>query len=240
MALMSEAALSKIGPNTARAWMDTTITEAINILDAERVHIVKGEVGWRFRPPRSEFFGPLGRRLSEVSERNLQQIFGYLPELKDSVEKHDDGIVELVTSCKALETAILDSREFNETVERMKNKAEKELGQPWQSFFGAYSDPQDHLLLLAGHIINRTRFKLPIIGPEHLAEHYTIAPLWNKYREELVQVRMVGSVQVHVQSVAKSCAALENEVELLRSSFMQLRTALGEKHDLPFAAPLSH
>jgi hypothetical protein len=89
--------------------------------------------------------------------------------------------------------------------------------------FGAYPTPL-HLNVLAEDIVN---------GAGILPNYFTTAPLWNKYRNDLLQIREAPGIHSHWENCCKAGANLQITVDQLVNRLKLIRQDLSLEYDLP-------
>jgi hypothetical protein len=70
-------------------------------------------------------------------------------------------------------------------------------------------------------------------GTGLLPNYYATAPLWNRYREELLRLRERPEVRSHWEETRKTGADLTETVDQLVRSLRSIRQGLSLEYDLP-------
>lgn len=219
-----------VGPNTARAWLNTFFLEVGPILDIEIAAAARHRLDWRPTPPGFESYMRLDQSLSRVAQENLAQARSLVPELNSLVTRHDDGVRDLVAACQCVEHKLLLNQEFLARFNQVRSMAISEGPGLWDSSFGAYRTPEQQQELLLQHIIN-DRSELP--------SQYQVAPVWNTHRQALLAIRNEEAIAPLFERVSDAREELGQAASSLRDYLRELRMSLALKHDLPFAEPVT-
>jgi hypothetical protein len=218
----------KIGREIVRSWFDTVINPLLQGLGSERKLLAKQNWTWRFEQQRLLSISHIKSSIAFQALDNLDQFLNFGPpaaqECKPLMDRHD-GLVEYLTdACGALQGALRESAELTATYEKAKLDADLvQPGRDFSSLFGAYPPPL-HLDVLAEDIVNGTGL---------LPNYYTTAPLWNKYRDELLQTREAPGIRPHWETCRKGGAELEVTADRLIHLVKSIRQDLSVEHDLP-------
>ena len=91
---------------------------------------------------------------------NLDQFLLFHPEVVRYIEAHDTGVQKLLECCRAYQDALVQSPALRNLYERMARECPETLGGQIPDYFGAYSEKEDFLAVLAENIVNNFE-KLP-------------------------------------------------------------------------------
>jgi hypothetical protein len=181
---------------------------------------------WRFRPADLEQIHPVRVHLETDARDNLDQVLVFFPDLRTSIDEHDEAVSRLLENCKTLQRAILASQVLREKYEALTSpEALGRLGVTLNDLFGAYP-PADHLALLAQYIVNNSGV---------LPDYYAPARLWNQQHAALLAIGDHSSIRPYRDALDQAGAAALRTVERLKAILKQRRQELSLEHDVPYA-----
>jgi hypothetical protein len=219
----------KIGRNIVQSWFNSVINPLLHGLASEQKLLAKQNWTWRFEQEGLLSIAHVESSIAFEALDTLEQFLNLGPEgVKDCrsrIDRHNEQVDRLTGLCRALHSAIRDSPELAAVYQSARQDVSllRQPGQDFNSLFGAYPLPR-HLDVLAEDIVNATGL---------LPNYYTTAPLWNKYRDELLEIRQAPGIRLHWESCRKTGAKLEIVVDQLISSLKLIRQDLSLEHDLP-------
>lgn len=169
-----------IGPNIVRAWCDTVINPLLEWLEHEQQLLAAENWTWRVRPGALEAIRQAHAYVDYDARPNLEQFEQLHPQIQRAMDSHDRNVVALTEKCRHVHQALRASEELETLFRRVTSpESLRNIGRDLRDLFGAYAE-SDHLDLLAEYIVNSTG---------ELPSHYTTAPLWNRYRGDLLAIR---------------------------------------------------
>jgi hypothetical protein len=218
----------KIGPNIVRSWFDTVINPLLQGLGSERGLLSRRNWTWRFEQECLISIAHVESFIAFEALDNLDQFLNLGPtaaqECRPLIGQHNELVEHLTAACGALHRALTASAKLAALYENAKLDTELlQPGRDFNSLFGAYPTPL-HLNVLAEDIVN---------GAGILPNYFTTAPLWNKYRNDLLQIREAPGIHSHWENCCKAGANLQITVDQLVNRLKLIRQDLSLEYDLP-------
>lgn len=219
----------KIGRNIVGSRFDTVINPSLHGLSAERKLLSKRNWTWRFEQQGLLSIAHVESSIAFEALDNLDQFLNLGPsgakESRPKIDLHDESADRLTKGCRTFHNAVKDSPELATIYESAKRDEAlfRQPGQGFDSLFGAYP-PARHLDVLAEDIVN---------GAGLLPNYYTTAPLWNKYRDEFLNIREASGIRSHWEDCNQTGANLEQTVDQLITLLKLVRQDLSLEYDLP-------
>jgi hypothetical protein len=219
-----------VGPNIVRAWFDTVINPLLDGLQTERDLLAAEAWTWRYRPPRLLSAVPVREHLVREARDNLEQFLAFQPQCRPLVQRHDQHAEGLLRQCQALHKALTSHPAmhilYRQAVAELSLASSSELA----SVFGTDS-PEEHLDVLAEYIVNSVE-ELP-------PSFYNTAPLWNRHRDEFLQLREARDLRPHWVATRTEGHALAQAAEELDRALRGVRDNLSLEYDVPFVYQIS-
>jgi hypothetical protein len=219
-----------VGPNIVRAWFDTVINPLLYGLDTERALLAAENWTWRCRPPRLLSLVPIREHLVREAWDNLEQFLAFQPQCQPPIQRHDQHAEGLLRQCQALHKALTNHPAmhilYRQAVAELSLASSSELA----SVFGTDS-PEEHLDVLAEYIVNSVE-ELP-------PSFYNTAPLWNRHRDEFLQLREARELRPRWEAVRAQGGKLARAAEEVDEALRQARDGLSLTHDVPFVCHIS-
>jgi hypothetical protein len=218
----------KLSPRIVRALFDTVINPLLRALPEEYKLLEQRNWSWRFRPGSLEFIRAIPAYVDDLTRDNLELFKELYPAAQKYFTAHDKGVEHLVTACRNCHGAVKASGMLREIYERVTSPYSLvELGiAEISGIFGAY--PQDnHLDVLAEQVVNSTG---------SLPAYYPISRLWNKYRDEFINVLRDPAVQSTYKVVLLAGKELQKTNLPLLTYLKQQRLQLSLKYGEPYAS----
>jgi hypothetical protein len=183
---------------------------------------------WRFRPESLELIRVIRLYVDDLTRDNLE-LFGELyPAGQKYFDTHDKGVGQLVAACSECHAAVKSSRTFIEIyklVIRPESLLDMDINTV-STIFGAYPE-ENHLDVLAEQVVNNTG---------SLPAYYPISRLWNRYREEFLNVLAEPGVRGSYDKVLKAGEEIRFNTPPLLTYLKQERLELSLKYGEPYAA----
>lgn len=215
-----------VGPNIVRAWFDTVINPLLRGLGSEKNLLEKENWTWRFEQWGLMSLVPVRSFIAFEALDNLDQFLnlaadkGFLP----SMDKHDEQVGSLGEACRQFHEVLVGSKGLRDLYDRIsEDRAIVQAGRDFNSLFGAYR-PEHHLDVLAEDIVN---------GAGALPEYYATAPLWNRYKEDLLALRETPHIRSYSEASRRAGQKLAKTVIELAESLRRIRQELSLRHDVP-------
>jgi hypothetical protein len=218
----------KLSPRIVRALFDTVINPLLRALPQEYELLSQRNWTWRFRAESLELIRAIPLYVDDLTRDNLE-LFGELyPAGQKYFDTHDKGVGQLVMGCSECHAEVKASRTFIEIYERVINPAALiDIGiENVSTVFGAYP-VENHLDVLAEQVVNNTG---------SLPAYYPISRLWNRYREEFLNVLAEPAVRVSYDKVLKAGQEIRVNTLPLLTYLKQRRLELSLKYGEPYAA----
>src|ERR1700730_18319136 len=116
---MPQVQQGQVSPSIIRAWFDTVLNPLLYGLRAEAGVLKRGDLTWRFELGRPVSLVPVRSLLMDAFQDNLDQFLSLHPECGGPMQDHDTALELLVESCRALESALMNSKEMQELFQRL-------------------------------------------------------------------------------------------------------------------------
>ncbi len=220
----------QVGPQIVRAWFDTVLNPLIRALEAEQEWLAKMNPTWRFQPSGLEALRHIRAHLDPWAWDNAEQFFEFYPEVKKAALEHDESVNLLTDSCRRLQQVIVESSDLREVYHRTTSADSlATLNTTLQNLFGSYPE-EDHLALLAQHVVNNTG---------ELFGYYTTSTLWNKYKDEFLAILHRPSIRGQHEETFEQIRDLQARTEKLARLLREKRLELSLEHDVPYVTPVT-
>jgi hypothetical protein len=221
----------RLGPRIVRAWFDTVVNPLLQSLELEVTLIEKRNWTWTFRPAGFELIRPVKRYIDYQTWANLDQMIELMPNIATAIKTHDESVAALLHAATSLGEALLLSPEFNRLCQSLLSSAElQRIGVSDRSeLFGAYP-PEEHLQLLAQHVINNS-------GEQ--PSYYATSKLWNKHREKLLGSLKLDGICQPYNDLLESATMMKSGSEFLAHLLQTLRLDLSMSFDVPYVPSLA-
>jgi hypothetical protein len=218
----------RYGPNIVRAWFDTVFHYALRALDNERDFLTKHDWTFQFNNRSLEHLGPFVEHVP--APENLDQFVSFFPEATLLIDLHDARERQLEQDCNSYYQAILDSPGMERVFQSVALEAPETLNREFRSHFGAYSSEMDFKGILAELLVNN------VVA---LPNYYSTAQLWNRYRENFLEILSDPNLAVLAERTERSGEAMLKAVDDLASFLKQTRSELSLEFDVPPVAELN-
>lgn len=225
----------KAGRDIVRAWFDTVINPSLAGLRIEREYLEKRNWTWRFQSGRLESIRPIQSLTGFMSVDNLELFSEFYPEIKSTMDEHDDKVNDLLIACENLHRILADSPLLLDLYRKLTSPeclAELEPSYPFrnpvtiQDLFGSMP-ARNHLEFLAEYILNNTG---------ELPGYYTPSRLWNKYRAEFMEILNKPVIRDYNQKVIEAGESLLKTNHDLIDLLKKTRFELALEHDVPYVS----
>lgn len=214
----------QIGPRIIRAWFDTVINPLLRSLEWERELLGKANWTWRFLPRDLESLRFVSSFIDSDHKDNLDQILDCYPGLRALVEEHDKNVLRLRHRCQQLQEEVQSSDGLRDVYQKVTSaQSLATLNASLNDLFGAYP-PEEHLALLAQYIVNNTG---------ELPTHYSPSRIWNRYRDQFIEVLETSDLRRAKEAVIKAGQSLLRSVERLIRTLRERRLELSSEYDVP-------
>jgi hypothetical protein len=219
----SEHRNANVGPQIVRAWFDTVINPLLSWLGREQELLAAKNWTWRFKPAGLEAVRHLSAYVD--ARPNWEQFEQLHPQVGRIAEIHDRKVDALAQECGRFHRALVANAAYLELFSRITSpESLRELGQDRQDVFGAYPE-SDWPALIAEYVINGTR---------ELPSYYTTARLWNRHREQLLELLDRQPLRGHREAVTKTGEELRRTTGELSLVLQSIRLELSLTHDVPY------
>jgi hypothetical protein len=217
-----------IGVRVAEAWLLTVINPLLAGLDVEAQYLERTDPTWRFQTQRLEVVGNYQIRIDLAYLPNFEHFLNLNPRFIDMHTEYLEKRESLRTVCMELQQALEKSDDLKELYRRLTapNLLES-LGTSLSGLFGAYP-PERHISYLAELVVNST---------QTLPTYYTVHPLWNAHRDELLTLRSLPGTRDLALTQTEQIATMRNLNSRLSVELKRIRNVLVEAYDIP-PAPL--
>jgi nucleoside phosphorylase len=225
-----QEAIPGVGPQTARSWVWNAINPLLRALEFEQELLERKYWRWQYRPGHSEpgrleFIRQLRHVIHHAHVPIFEQFIKYCPNIRESIEIHDQEAGHLFTSCMNLQQALLNSPELKETFKRVtSDEALSALGKNLGDIFPGGAD-SERLGWIAQEIIN---------GTDKLPSNINHSPLWNKYQNEFLALR--DAPEIRREFSLTNCAG-EKLLQTVRR-LTTLLSAVSDQLTLPYDVPV--
>lgn len=223
--LSSKGKSGQVGPRIVRAWFDTVINPLLEWLDREQQLLTEKNWTWRFRPGTLEAIREVRTYVERDAWPNLEQFELLHPEVTRAGDAHDKQVLALRKNCQRLHGALRASNDFQSVFRRgTSTESLRDLGKELRDLFGAYPE-SDYLDLVAEYVVNSTKA---------LPSYYTIAPLWNRHRDEFLQILERPTILSYWRAASEAGDAAFHDSQRLRQLLKEARLKLSLEHDVPY------
>ncbi len=210
---VSSVATPPFGPNIVRAWFETAINPLLSGLESEAALLRNGNFSWRWHTGRMLAIMPVRSRLFSYGRAaNFDQFLRFHEESASVCEKHDRQVKELAESSQDLFDSLLTDQDFRALVSDSVQALLEDEPSPMMTEW------------IAEHVVN---------GSGELGAHYVIAPLWNKFRDQLLAVRLAPRHNFLSEKQEEIGRNLLQTVTDLMSCLTDARQSLSLKFDIP-------
>lgn len=216
------AQANTMGPNVVRAWFDTVLNPLIRGLRTEASALAEGDLTWRYQVRRLVSIVPVREHLIADAWENLDQMLSIHPGCKPALDQHDEQVQILLDAAVRLESALLKSPVFRQSLREVLNTLGGDPGQ----YFGA-CPAEEYASLLAEYTINQIR---------RLPGYYSTAPLWNSHGERFLSMRERDEVKIQSQAAEAAAGDLLRSIHDLLVCLTDLRNRLSLDLDVPIAS----
>ena len=197
----------------------------LNALEIERDLLERRDWTWHFRPAGLRSFAPVREYILAEAWDNLDQFLHFHPSVVPLVQQHDRGVKDLEGCCLACHGALVSSQALRDAYREIAAESPLVLGGSIENQFGAYSQVEDFLAILAEYIINNTG---------ELPSYHVTSKLWNRYRDRLTSLRELPDIEPYCHATLDAGAELERSVNVLFTSLTDIRSDLSITYDVPF------
>jgi len=218
----------KLSPRIVRALFDTVINPILRALPEEYNLLELHNWTWRFRADSLELIRIIPAYVDDLTRDNLDLFKELYPAAQKYFEAHDESVERLVAACRECHAVVKGSRTLREIYGRVtRPDSLVELGiADISGIFGAYPQ-ENHLDVLAEQVVNNTG---------DLPAYYPISRLWNKYRDEFVNILAEPSVRPTYDIVLKAGQNIQENTLHLLTYLKEERLQLSLKYGEPYAA----
>jgi hypothetical protein len=218
----------KLSPRIVRALFDTVINPLLRALPEEYELLELHNWTWRFRADSLEMIRMIPAYVDDLTRDNLDLFKELYPAAQKLFQAHDNSVERLVAACRECHAAVKGSRTLREIYGRVtRPDSLVELGiADISGIFGAYPQ-ENHLDVLAEQVVNNTG---------GLPAYYPISRLWNKYRDEFVNILAEPKVRPTYDIVLKAGQNIQENTLPLLTYLKEQRLQLSLKYGEPYAA----
>jgi hypothetical protein len=218
------------GPNIVRAWFDTVFHYVLSGLEMEKRFLVSRNWTFRHYSRTLEYIAPVWKHVPAEALENLEQFISFFPEADTFIKRHDESVQRLQNRCLAYADAIIENAHFLAVFRRVEEESPQVLNRQFKEHFGAYSSKEDFMRILAEYLVNNI---------DSLADIYSTAALWNRYREDLVSAVATTELMPLREAIEEAGRDLVEAADELVASMKKIRNELSLAFDVPFVAELS-
>jgi hypothetical protein len=218
----------KLSPRIVRALFDTVINPLLRALPQEYELLSQRNWTWRFRADALELIRAIPLYVDDLTRDNLELFVELYPAGQKYFDIHDKGVGQLVVACTECHAAVKASRTFIEIYKRViRPESLVDIGiENASTIFGAYPE-ENRLDVFAEQIVNNTG---------SLPAYYPISRLWNRYREEFLNVLGAPEVRGTYHNVVQAGQEIRENTLPLLTYLKQQRLELSLKYGEPYAA----
>lgn len=218
------------GPNIVRAWFDTVFHYVLSGLEMEKRFLVRRNWTFRHYSRTLEYVAAVGKHVPAGALENFEQFISFFPEEDTLVRRHDESVQRLQDRCLAYADAIAQNAHFLTTFRRVEAESPQVLNRQFKEHFGAYSSEEDFKRILAEYLVNNF---------DSLADIYSTAALWNRYRGDLLSAVATTELMPLREATDQAGRNVVEATDELIASLKKIRNELSLEFDVPFVAELS-
>jgi hypothetical protein len=208
----------KRGTERRKAWIYSVINPILEGLRIEATFLAKGN--WTFRRYNQdlEFIRPVPILVGYKERPNFEDFMGSNPKAKKEIDHRDAQREELRDACRAAFDSLAANPDFQRKVSESFQAVEAETPGETSRFMYPAVKPHE---VVAEAVVNKGG----------VPDHATFYPFWSRFRDELMQFR-AGAQFVNADQAGYK---LKTSNETLSLELSQLRRALAEEYDIPWA-----
>ena len=222
----SKRKTARVGERIVRAWFDTVINPLLQKLNWEQSRLQAKNWTWRFQFKHLESIQPIRALLPYELQDNLDQFLNFYPVIRESIGFHDDQRMKLLVACQNLQHHLQESEDLRRLYEGFTSENSlQELGTRLEDIFGAYKKREEHISVLAEHIVNNTG---------ELPSYYTTASFWNKHRQDFLSLLDTGPINTHNRLAVRAGEQLLKLSNRLTQLLRKTRERLSIEYDMPY------
>lgn len=198
--------------------MYTVINPVLEGLRIEAAFLAKENWTFRRYSQDLEFVRPVAAMVGYKDRPNFEDFTSSNPEAKSEIDRRDARREELRDACRNAFDKLADNLDFRHKVSKSTEAADRELP--------GLSDRFTHPAVELYEVVAET-----VVNKGGVPDHATFYPFWSRFKNEFLQFRK-GIKFDHVDHAGRE---LVKSNDVLSAELSQVRSALAEKYDIPWA-----
>lgn len=216
----------EVGNLIVHSWFVDVINPLLRRLEREQELLQQKKWTWEAPPGHLKYLRPIKDYVISFAD-TLDQFLGYYPAIKENVDSHDQGRLDLFVACKNLQHLI----EKEEPLWKIYLQAKTDdsmtrQGEALNKVFNIDSE-REHLEGITQCIVNQSG-EMPI--------HFVYYAVWNKYRDDLLTLLKIPSINLQNQLVEHTGENLLKTTQRLIELLKDTRSQLSLEHREPINA----
>jgi hypothetical protein len=213
----------KVGPNIVAAWFRQVVNPLLWSLRAEVDLLQRHKWTWRQFRCELEHIKPIWVLVASYQD-SLVEFLRLHPNFAVLVEQYHEERVKLIKACDSLQQLLEPNKKLSSLYEQAKADCSiSHTGEPINQILLNGSDVE-HKKFLAQYIVNRA---------DEIFTGEVYKDVWNKYRNELLELLKTPEIIREHQQVVESGIALLRCVDELINSLIEIRRTLHLQYDVP-------
>jgi hypothetical protein len=210
----------KRGRERRKAWIYSAINPLLDGLRIEGVFLAKGN--WTFRRYNRDldFIRPIEILVGHRSSPNLEDFLASNPSVKEKAARREAQRQELRAACAAAYDHLVANPDFQQKVDDCFRVFQVDR-------------PGEGSRLLHPGVKQHEVMAEPVVNSGGVPDHAGIYPFWSTFRDDLMRFR----VGANFEEADQAGRNLERGNDDLSLELRQVRSALGEEYDIPWASP---
>lgn len=206
------------GRERRKAWIYSVINPILEGLSIEAAFLAKGN--WTFRRYNRdlEFIRPVPMLVGYKDRPNLEDFTGSNPRAKKEIKRRDAKREKLGDACRVAFDSLAGNPDFERKVTECFQAVEAETPGATNRFV--------HSAVMAHEVVAEA-----VVNNGGVPDHAGFYPFWSRFRDEFLRFR----VGIKFENADQAGSDLRKNNDALFSELSQLRTALAEEYDIPWA-----
>jgi len=208
----------KRGRERRKAWIYSVINPILEGLRIEAAFLAKGNWTFRRHSRDLEFIRPIPILVGYKDRPNFEDFMGSNPKAKEEIGRRDAQREALRDACRAAFNSLADNPDFQRKVTECLQAVEAE--KPGEASRFGYPNVKPH------EIVAET-----VVNKGGVPDHAGVYRFWSRFSEEFLRFR----VGAEFENADQAGHELERSNDSLSLELSQLRGALAEEYDIPWA-----
>lgn len=208
----------KRGRERRKAWIYSVINPLLEGLRIEDTFLARGNWTFRRYSRDLEFIRPVPILVGYKERPNFEDFVSSNPKAKEEIDRRDAQREELRDACRVAFDSLADNPDFQREVSECFQEVEAEKPGETSRFVHPAVKPHE---VVAETVLNKG----------FVPDHAGFYPFWSRFRDKLMRFRKGAQFENADQAGDK----LKTSNDALSLELSQLRSALAEEYDIPWA-----